>query len=196
MAILSLDIFKNRLAARLLSLCLCLGALEFEGSAATRRRSEPELKAAYLYNFALFSTWPDHAFRSADAPFVIAILGDDPVTEEIRKIAEVEKARKRRIMVLHVEPGGMVPECHMLYVSASEKDRLEAILQTVQKRPTLTVSDINPFCRLGGCVRFKRTDHKIRLIVNPTAAAEAGLRISPDLLAIAEIQTTEKPSAP
>ena len=37
------------------------------------RQPEYLIKAAYLYNFALFVEWPDEAFADPDAPFVVGI---------------------------------------------------------------------------------------------------------------------------
>lgn len=37
----------------------------------------PRVKAVFLYNFTQFVEWPAAAFPSAEAPFVIGILGPD-----------------------------------------------------------------------------------------------------------------------
>jgi hypothetical protein len=48
--------------------------------AQTRRKPalEYQVKAAFLFNFTKFVTWPATAFKADDAPFVIGIIGDDP----------------------------------------------------------------------------------------------------------------------
>ena len=49
--------------------------------AADEPSQEYKVKAAFLYNFARFVEWPSEAFASADAPFVIAVVGTDPSTD-------------------------------------------------------------------------------------------------------------------
>ena len=39
---------------------------------------EYKVKAAFVFNFAKFIEWPKEVFSSADAPFVIAVVGTDP----------------------------------------------------------------------------------------------------------------------
>jgi hypothetical protein len=39
---------------------------------------EYEAKAALIYNFAKFTTWPEETFQDAEAPFVFAVLGNNP----------------------------------------------------------------------------------------------------------------------
>ena len=36
------------------------------------------IKAAILYNFAKFASWPETAFNNAGAPLRVCVLGDDP----------------------------------------------------------------------------------------------------------------------
>ena len=43
-----------------------------------RAESEYDVKAAYLYKFTKFVEWPEAAFASAEAPFVIGVIGRDP----------------------------------------------------------------------------------------------------------------------
>ena len=174
------------------ALALCLLADLRPAHAAAREATEAEVKAAYLYNFGLFTQWPKKAFKAADSPFVIGILGEDPFGEEINEIAATETVNKRRIQIVRAPSGAPPPECHLLYVSASEKERFKEILESLKGQPVLTVSDDAPFCRLGGAIRFTRTSSKLGLVINPAAARAAGLRISPDLLAIAQIERTRK----
>src|SRR5437762_13934361 len=44
---------------------------------------EYRIKAAYIFNFAKFVSWPSAAFASANAPIVIGIVGNDPFGSEL-----------------------------------------------------------------------------------------------------------------
>jgi hypothetical protein len=150
-----------------------------------------EIKAAYIYNFALFTTWPASAFSNSESQFVIAVLGEDPLGSDVEKSLGRSKVGGRAIKIIRVPRGGKAPECQILYVSASEKDRVPQILEDVRKKPILTVADFEPFCRMGGCIRFERAEKSVGLVINRTASEAQGLKISSDLLAIAQLVESE-----
>ena len=55
----------------LFALCLVVGLCT---EAPGQRPTEYEVKAAFLYNFARFVTWPDRAFADKESPLVIGVL--------------------------------------------------------------------------------------------------------------------------
>jgi len=82
-----------------------------------------------------------------------------------------------------------VKDCHILFISRSERPRLEQILAHLQGRSVLTVSDLEDFARQGGVIRFVLVEDKVRLRINLEAAKAAGLTISSKLLRPAQIVT-------
>ena len=52
----------------------------------TRNATEYEVKAAFLYNFAKFVTWPSVRNDVSDSSFVIGILGKDPFGNVIEQV--------------------------------------------------------------------------------------------------------------
>ncbi|MGV3772560.1 MAG: YfiR family protein [Verrucomicrobiales bacterium] len=154
------------------------------------QRPEYEIKAAFLYKFTAFTQWPSGTFPTKNSPFTIAIIGEDPFGTELDKIAQSETVNGRKIQLVRVEKDGAVPHCQILFISNSERKRVEEILGSIKGKAILTVSDMEPFCSKGGCIRFVRENKKVRLRINPTAAKQAGLRIRSELLAIARIVKT------
>ena len=63
----------NRLATTISLLLLAV-----RGAAAQAPRSEYEVKAAYLLNFARYAEWPTAAAADSGADLVICVLGHDP----------------------------------------------------------------------------------------------------------------------
>jgi len=49
-----------------------------------------EVKAAFLYNFTKFITWPEEAFTGESDPFIIGILGPDPFNNYLNDIIRGE----------------------------------------------------------------------------------------------------------
>jgi len=53
--------------------------------ASDRAFDEYQVKAVFLYRLTLFITWPEEAFTTPEQPFVIGILGDDPLGQKNSK---------------------------------------------------------------------------------------------------------------
>ncbi|MEO7347924.1 MAG: YfiR family protein, partial [Opitutaceae bacterium] len=75
---------------------LCL--VQPAASAQPATSDEYKVKAAFLFNFAQFVEWPAQAFRPADAPLVIGILGDDPFGPYLDELVRGEKVGKRPLL--------------------------------------------------------------------------------------------------
>jgi len=159
--------------------------------AALARGEEPsreyQLKAAFIYNFAQFTVWPDKAFSSDDAPFVVAVIGQDPFGDAVRGVMEGKKIGNHSIILRHFNSADEVRGCHLLFVPAAEQDKYDAIFKAVGDRPVLTVGETPGFPAAGGTIRFLIEDNKIRFEVNLDSAYKAGLKISSKLLSLAKI---------
>ena len=105
------------------------------------RPPENLIKAAYLYNFAMFVEWPRDAFSSPDAPLVIGILGRDPFGLAIDLAVENKRINKRRIVVERVQPQQDLRHCQILFIAASERARVGELSQRLQTQPILIVDD-------------------------------------------------------
>ena len=145
-----------------------------------------ELKAAFLYNFAQFVDWPPAAFADAASPLVIGVLGDNPFGDLLEKTIRGKTLNNRR---LETKPIRSLAEatnnCHMLFISSSEKDRLPEIFATLRGTRILTVGETPGFTETGGMINFVMEGGKIRFQINDAAAKSAGLKISSKLLNLA-----------
>jgi hypothetical protein len=172
------------LAVALSSLGLLPAARE---PAETPPPSEYEVKAAYLYHFAKFVTWPPDA---ADEPgsFVITLLGEDPFGAALDAVLRGKTIDGKQVLVRRAPRVADVGRSQILFVSASESGRLPAILDALEAAPgTLTVGDMDGFAARGGVIGFRLEGNRIRLDVSLAAAERARLRISSQLLRLARI---------
>ena len=145
---------------------------------------EYQVKAVCVLNAARFVSWPASAFESADAPLVIGILGDNPFGSMLQDVVKGETVQRRPISVRRVgleEAGAM----HILFISRSERDRLERILQTLGEKSVLTVSDTDRFTQGGGMLGLTLAGGKMRFEVNSDAARRAQLKFAAQFLLMA-----------
>jgi hypothetical protein len=145
----------------------------------------PDLKAAFLINFARFTTWPLDALP-AGSSLTICVIGDNRVADAIEDLARRQRIREWNILVRRAK-GDAAAGCHLAYWSASHVAREQDQLQAMARKPVLTVSDSPEFMNFGGIASFFVDSGKMRFAVNPAAAGRAQLRISSKLLNLARI---------
>lgn len=173
-------------------LVLMLLTVVFSGLPKTTRAQpvtsrEYLVKAAFLYNFAKFVQWPQGAFKDADAPLVLCILGDDPFGSALNVLAGKTVGGRRLVIQRARNLTGLAP-CHILFVASLRQPALRQVLGKVKGKPILTVSEIPDFTHQGGIIQFFTVQSKIRFEINPAAAAANDLKVSSQLLKLARIR--------
>jgi hypothetical protein len=146
-----------------------------------------QIKAAFIHNFAQFTEWPSEAFDSAAAPLVVGVLGRDPFGETLDEAVSNESIKGHPFKVERYSKLEDIKKCHILYIGQSEAQNLDHILQVFERRPVLTVSDIEGSAVRGVIIRFLTERNKIRFRINLGTSRASGLVLSSKLLRAAEI---------
>lgn len=149
-----------------------------------RPAGEWEIKAAFLFNFAKFIEWPDDKLPPG-SPLIIGILGEDPFKNDLEKVVAGKNVGGHQIETRRFNSVDEAQKAHILFISPSERRRVNLILQEVSGRNILTVSDLPDFTKDGGVVNFRRAEGKVRFEISPLAAEAQGLKLSSKLLSVA-----------
>lgn len=148
---------------------------------------EYPLKAVFLLNFARFTQWPSNAFKSADSPFVIGILGENPFGPLLQETVQGEQLDGRKFVVQYYPGMADLKKCDMLFISQSENGHLGKIIDAMRTKPVLTVAEGRNAAEDGVCVQFITSNNKIHLRINLNALNSAHLTMSSELLRLAEV---------
>lgn len=141
----------------------------------------------FLLNFAQFTNWPTNAFAKPDSPFVVGVLGRDPFGPVLDAAVQNEVVNGRKFVVERYLRIENMQTCHILFISQSEVNHLDRIVDALKDRPVLTVSEIDGAANRGMCVRFITENNKIHLRINPEALQAAQLTMSSKILRLAEL---------
>jgi hypothetical protein len=145
---------------------------------------EYEVKAAFIYHFAKFVSWPG---ESKSDPLIIGVLGNDPfgkIWEEIRR----KTVRGRPIVVnLCGNDLGLAKKCQVVFISRVDREKLKIILGQLFEKPVLTIADLPLFAETGGMIGFYSHENKVRFAINLESCKKAGLAVSSNLLKLARI---------
>jgi len=158
----------------------------------SRSVSEYEVKAAFLYNIAKFVEWPAERFSAPDEALIIGIYGKDPFGPILNNTIKGKTIRGRTIVIKRFKLLKRIEFCHILFVSSSKEKYLKKILAVTKDWNCLTVGDTNRFAQNGGIIGFALEKRKVHFSINIKAAEIAGLKISSNLLKIANIINVEK----
>jgi len=168
-----------RFVGRVLVFAACVASVR--AAPVTR---EYDLKAVFLYNFAMFVEWPKEARPPPGKPLVIGILGRDPFGRVLEDVVAGEVLGGNSLAVRRYTTPEAAAECHILYISESETPHLPQILAFLHGKPVLTVADMAHFAESGAIITFS-TGTRVQLHINKAAAEAAGLNISSKLLRVA-----------
>lgn len=156
----------------------------FHSFAQTSKPTESQVKAAYLYNFGKFVTWPVDQTAPSET-FGICVLGKDPFGPVLDQTVSGEQIGGKKIIVRRIQKIGDGRVCNIVFVSASEVNHLPGVIEQAEHMHILTVSDIPNFAERGGTIGLINLDDRIRFEVNRTRAAESHLGLSSELLKVA-----------
>ena len=141
-----------------------------------------DVKAAFIYNFVKFTTWPSGAYESAHRR-VICVMGDQAIANALQRTPQTGIAVKVRTL----QPTETLEDCRVLYVSGIDQPALTRLIEAVCNRPVLTVSDRESFAVLGGVAEIFDESGRLRFAINVSAARRAGLTLSANMLSLAKI---------
>lgn len=137
--------------------------------------SEPDMKAAYLYNFAHLLEWPE----SSRANFHLCVLGDEEVGAALQRFDE-RRVVGKRIVIARLSTMAPIRLCDILYVGASEQSGLTKIRSTLNNQPTLLVADRGGLPGVGVLLGLENS--RLVFDVNLEQCERAGLKPKQTLL--------------
>ncbi len=175
---------------------VCSSLITVQVRADSTSSREYQVKAAFLYNFINFIDWPEENINADKKnPIVIGIIGKNPFGNAFEPIKDKE-VKDRKVLVKQfenleelkkaIENNTAAQQCHLLYVSPSEKENLKKIIDLIKDKSILTVGDTANFLDSGGIINFLMEDNKVCFEVNKTAAERAKLKIRSKLLRLAK----------
>jgi len=155
-------------------------------SPACAQASEQAVKTAFLPKFARYIELAPAAQPAAGQPYYLCILGRDPFGQQLDRAAASEVIDGHAVAVRRFADASpaAVGGCHIAFVAGANDQATVAMLLTLRRQPTLTVTD----ARIGkahGMIHFVLADGRVRFEIDNAGAAKRGVTISSRLLALA-----------
>ena len=165
------------------AICLLGGLLAAHAGAAPV--SENELKAAYIYNFALFTNWPAERLSDEGATIVFCGIGRSPVLTALGGLQN-KRINDRGIEVRQIAAVEDGRECHVLYVSQANIEAQPHTMEVMSTTGTLLVTDASSIvAKNDWVIRMGVEGGRLQFDVNLTNAHRERLGLSSKLLKLA-----------
>jgi hypothetical protein len=149
---------------------------------AIEEQTVDQLKASVMITFARFVEWSPQEFSSAAAPIVVAIVGDEGVSQALEAVARGKNIAGRTMTVRRLQWDSEIGGVHMLFVGETEKRHVGVLLDRTRPREIVTVSSLPDFGRAGGMITLTLTRGRISFAVNSHATGVSAVRLSSFLL--------------
>ncbi|MFH1196452.1 MAG: YfiR family protein [bacterium] len=155
--------------------------------------SEYEVKAAFLEKFTRFIEWPyEEHIEDVNKPFVLGVIGENPFKSILEKMYSQQKIKNKKVEIRYISTLYEIDGCNLLFISQSEKYRINRILSYTEKKPILTICDEKEFSKKGVLITQFVESNYVRFEINKNALQKAGLFVSSLLLNLSkDINTAE-----
>lgn len=166
---------------------LLLAYISFVGTSiiSAQQLSEYQLKAGYVINFIKlteFKSWP--AIKNE---IVICIFGNADTLGSFASISK--KPILRWILRTESNPeSGRLELCDVVFLSRTHDQPADKILNSLLKRPVLTIGESENFIDQGGMIRLFEENNLVRFEISQKRAESVGIGFSSKLLSLAKVK--------
>ena len=153
-------------------------ALGLEGASAQSYK----MHSVFIFSFTRYIQWPE-AYNAGD--FEIMVLGDSPIVDELKAMAQVKKVGERTIKVTKISAPSEIRKCNILFVPASKSPQIAEVLGKVTAQSILIITEEPGLGAKGSNVNFITKDGKLAFELNQGATTKQGLKVSNELSRLA-----------
>lgn len=147
-------------------------------AAAEKNTKEFGLKAALIYQFSRFITWPEDSIAK-EKGFQVCVMGDDPFGDKLDGIKQ-RKYKQLPIYVRYPKNREEAKHCQILYLVKPDCSICKSL-----KEPVLLVSSQSGFVEQGGEIEFVLDEGRIRFSINADSIRKKNLSASAKLFEVA-----------
>jgi YfiR/HmsC-like len=141
-----------------------------------------KMHTVFIFSFTRYIQWPS-AYNAGE--FEIIVLGDSPIVEDLKAMAQTKKVGDRNIKITRITSPAEIRKCNILFVPATQSSLISEVLTKVTSQSILVVTEEPGLGARGSNVNFITKDGKLAFELNQEAATRQGLKVSNELSRLA-----------
>ncbi|WP_374681776.1 YfiR family protein [Accumulibacter sp.] len=162
----------------------------YAASAQPTPAEENTLKAAFVYNFAKYTDWPDDLWNRSPRLRLCTAGERGEFAQALAALEGKPAVRGKEIEVRQLSRPQDGTDCHILVVVGHAQ--MTEWTRSVRLAPVLTVGDGEGFATRAGIIALYVEGEKLKFAINQEAAKRAGLKLSSQLLKLARLVKDEQ----
>lgn len=135
-------------------------------------------QTVFIYNFTKYLQWSQ---TGNDAEFVIGVVGESPIKQELLKMAASRKVGEKRIVIKSFANAGDIKPCHIVYLPDNASNQLVPVMTKAQAINALVVTETPGLGVKGSNINFIKDSGNWKFELNRTTTKAAGIKISAQL---------------
>lgn len=144
-----------------------------------QHETDYKIYANIIYRFTKYIDWPVNK-KSGD--FIIGIVGDSPLYDELKTLSANKTVGNQKIVVMKMSPSANSYNCHIIFISEDESSSLKKIATLTAGAAILIISESDGLARKGSCINFITVDERLKLEINKNNVEQRNLSIASELL--------------
>ncbi|HZQ19935.1 MAG TPA: TonB family protein [Terriglobales bacterium] len=151
--------------------------LLFRLASAQQNAAEYQVKAAYLYNFAKLTHWPDQALPPRSNLVLCVLGGDEQFSIVLRETLSGKNVNGHAVEIRRSRSTEELKFCNMVFLR--EPIRNPASIIASLSNDVLLVGETKEFLAAGGMISLEFVNGKISYELNPAALEHSNVRYEP-----------------
>lgn len=140
--------------------------------------------ANIIYHFTKYIAWPENK-KTGD--FIVGIIGETPLYEELIKLTSNKWAGSQKIVVRQYSAMQLTYDSQILFIAENESQNIKRIAKRTSGEPILIVTEDYEMRTDGICIHFTRLEDKLSLEINKMNIKARKLRVANELLELAKV---------
>ncbi len=141
-----------------------------------------KMHSVFIYSFTRYVQWPD-AYNQGD--FEILVLGDSPILDELKAMAQAKKVGDRVIKVTRISSPTEIRKCNILFVPVEKSGQIDDVIARVDTQSILVVTEEKGLALKGSDINFIVKDGKLAFELNQASVSKQKLKVSNELTRLA-----------
>lgn len=141
------------------------------------------MHAMFIYHFTKYINWPE---AEGNTEFVIGIIGQTPLKEELQQIIKSKSINNKKVQVRQIqENSDDLKTCQIVFVPENESKAIKSVVTQTEKSPTLVITEKSGMIQKGASINFLVLNEKLRFEISKTHIIAHNLKVSNELLKLA-----------
>lgn len=138
-------------------------------------------KALFMYNFTKNIEWPTE-YKQGD--FIIGVLGNSPIIDELDKIAARKTVGNQKIVIKRYATLDEVNQCHILFIPTTKSNVLADAVAKCNSNATLIITDKPGLVHSGAALNFVKVDGKQKFEISTANIEKSDLKVNAYLVSL------------